>query len=105
MYSYKIINLIKKNGKADYKGLNVNDIIPGTQIYDTVIMNECVLKSSEDLPQGTELLKLTDEEYEIEKNAILQRQPIPKTSEQKIAELQETIDALAFEILELKKLI
>lgn len=93
MFYYKINNLIKQNGQCDYKGLDIEKIIGGTQRYDKIEQqtdNWCILASEENLDETTELIKLTENEYldiieelNIERELIAQKMARQKEEELK----------------------
>ena len=59
----KIENLIDKRGRADYKGLNTNDFIPGTQAYSNDF-STCYVETEETLETiPTDVTELTEQEY------------------------------------------
>lgn len=64
MKHYKILNFINSDGMADYKGLNVNNFVMGTQHINHV-ENYSIATFNDDV-MHTDLVILSDEEYQIE---------------------------------------
>ena len=61
----RIENYIKQDGSCDYKGLNINQFIGGTQIY----LNDeiCYVKTDQDdFENHPEIMEVTDEMYQNE---------------------------------------
>lgn len=73
MKTYKISNLHQADGMCDYKGLNINKFIAGSQVYD-LSNNLCLIKTTEEsIIQNADITILADQEYntlksEIDKN-------------------------------------
>jgi hypothetical protein len=56
-----INNLLKPNGEADYKGIPLENVVPGSQLYDD---NEAVLAVEvEELPVNPDITELGQQEY------------------------------------------
>ncbi|ACO86014.1 hypothetical protein [Clostridium botulinum] len=59
----KIINFIDKYGTADYKGINLDFVIPNTQIYNFE-QNLCYLETDENIIKDKDdIFIITEEEY------------------------------------------
>ncbi|GIO39291.1 hypothetical protein J41TS12_41520 [Paenibacillus antibioticophila] len=99
MKSLKIINWITKHGGADYKGLDINLFIPGTQIY---LDDVCYVQTEEiDIPENSEIEVITGAEYA----SILENLPVPEQPEDMNSRMAANEDALAlllFEVAALK---
>lgn len=83
----KINNLIKSNGEADYKGLDINKFIAGKQLYSSNFIknNTCmVITLEEDIPTHKDVKIVTEEEYNLFKEEI--KQNSPKTEEEILKE-------------------
>lgn len=92
----KISNLIQSDGRADYKGLDCDKIIAGSQLYP---MNEnvaYVCYEDDEIPQHEDLQIITEEEYLQIKNEIETNRP--KTPEEELQErinlIQQALDGL-----------
>jgi polyhydroxyalkanoate synthesis regulator protein len=90
MFYYKILNLVKENGRCDYKGLDIEKIMPGSPVYNDPHITMCVLASEEDIQGTEELIKLTEEEYTTEAETIKANiPPAPPTPQEEITQLKE----------------
>lgn len=76
MFYYKINNLISNTGIADYKGLSIDSIIGGTQVYDLETENICLVGSSENILSNGELIQITETDYTSEKQNIISNYPV-----------------------------
>lgn len=102
MYYYKINNLIQNDGSADYKGLSINSIVTGTQVYPHNLTenNMCLVGSTEERESVGDLVKITEQEYNDLKNKIFASIPkdeMPNEFEQlkqKVLAQQEIINTL-----------
>lgn len=95
MKFYLINNLTTQFGEADYKGLNIQKFIAGSQVY-AHDFSRCVIATNEDDFIGhPDVTELTQEQYVAEKQAILEA--YPKTRET----IEETITAQQTQIDEL----
>ena len=76
MKAVKISNLVQPNGSVDYKGLNIDLNVPGTQVYDIEDGNNVAyLYTTQDvLPQHPDLIEISEAEYEAAKADFLARQ-------------------------------
>lgn len=100
MYFYKVNNIMN-NGTADYKGLNLTEIISGTQVYphDFKQNNICLLASGEEIESREDLERITEDIYEQLKGEIISAYPIPDPSpEEKIKQLEQQIIAQQYAI-------
>lgn len=63
MYYYKISNFIQ-GAICNYKGLNIDLIIPGTQAFSDLNQNNmCILASSENIPSKDDLIQISEDRY------------------------------------------
>ncbi|EPY2281816.1 MULTISPECIES: hypothetical protein [Clostridium] len=60
MYFYKILNFYNEFGQVNYKGLNINKNIPGSQRYGKTI---AIMANIEDIKSNEDLEQITEEEY------------------------------------------
>lgn len=99
MKTLKITNWLTPRGNADYKGLNIDLIVPGSQIY---LDGVCYIQTDEpDIPEHGDIEEVTQEEYK----AAITNIPTPvdpleelrnenKELKQAIAEITMTIAAM-----------
>ena len=75
--TYYLIKNLVKNGQCDYKGLDLTQIIGGTQVYpyEQFKDNRCLLASYEDFNSHEDLIKITEDEYLKLKTEILANKP------------------------------
>lgn len=91
----KVSNLMTIFNSADYKGLDINKFIAGSQIYKKD-MSECAIATTEEtIPAQVDLVELTEQQYVAYREAIMAEQQAEiVTTEQKIALMQAVIDDL-----------
>ena len=104
MVYVKVTNLFngKMFGEVDYKGLDIQRIIPGTQLNmpeDDVICFEY----DGEVPEHVDLQVLTEEEYEQQKQIFSQK--LNEKVNHPLEQMQAQIDQLTLEILTLKGLV
>ncbi|MCB5145251.1 hypothetical protein LGW94_10235 [Streptococcus mutans] len=89
MYLYKINNLKQLTGNLDYKGLDLSQIVAGTQVYphDFEADNTCLLGSLEE-HKHDDVLLLNDAQYAAEKKRIESEYPVVETEESKLEKLE-----------------
>lgn len=81
------------SGQIDYKGLDINQFVPGSQVY-AYDVTECVIATSEDYNgENPDVIELTQEEYELKAEELRATYPEPE-SEVDPKALQAQIDAL-----------
>lgn len=85
----KVSNLIQSNGHADYKGLDLNKIVAGTQLYPDYD-NVAYFFYDGEVPTVTGLQVVTLATYDEHKNRIA-NQPKPRTESERILELEDVI--------------
>lgn len=87
MKRLKIINYINSAGQADYKGLDIDKIVPRTQVYDHLGVCCIVGYDGEYTPHG-DIVELTQAEAQAEAADIIAN--IPKPTEQVTLEGMKT---------------
>jgi len=99
---YHINNLLDIFGRPDYKGLNLDVFVPGSQVLSHDF-RECIIATTEDF-QGyhEDLTELTEEQYIAERERIKSEYP---TSTDTIQELQNRLQEAEQAVLELSILI
>ena len=93
----KVINM-NYNGKIDYKGLDINKFISGTQVYD--FDNQIFLvNTTEEVTATSDILIITQEEYTRAKEEILSREVPVETDnlEERVNEMEQILNALVGE--------
>jgi|HigsolmetaAR203D_1030402.scaffolds.fasta_scaffold00226_60 hypothetical protein len=99
MMFVKVVNILGPNGHIDYKGLDIDRFVPGSQAYK-VDFSFCILATTEELAElPSDVEELTQEQYEDLRNQILEEEY------QRQDPYQAQIDALTFEILQLKGMV
>lgn len=79
------------SGQIDYKGLDIDKFIPGSQVYAHDV-TECVIATSEDYNgENPDVIELTQEEYELKAEELRATHPEPEVNTEY---LQQQIDAL-----------
>lgn len=87
----KINNLRQQDGKSDYKGLDIDLIEPGTQLYPTK-ENTAYFKYNGFKNQNSDVIEITESEYIAKKNEIESTLPIP------IDERVSTLETLVLQL-------
>lgn len=92
----KVINLTNAFGTADYKGLEIEMIIPGSQVYDNTLSVFIGATTEEVLPSHSDLIEITEIDYAAQKSEIIASYPLPKEeqNEVKIALLETALQDL-----------
>lgn len=70
----KIEPLLNMFGQPDYKGLDINKFVPGSQMYMQDLSHCAIATTEEEIPVNAALTALTQEEYMAYRNARLQEQ-------------------------------
>ena len=83
----KISNLLQINGQPDYKGLDLEKIVPGTQLYPDYD-NVAYFEYDGEVAEGGDVRIVTRATYDEHKNRIT-NQPRPMTPEDEIAKLKQ----------------
>lgn len=97
MHNVKISNLYQGNGHCDYKGLDISQFIAGSQIYPSVGGYAVIKTMQVDIPAHDDIEIITEEQYNIEREAYLNSQP--KSPEELIAEQGNEIALLWYELM------
>lgn len=96
----KISNLQDMFNQVDYKGLDLNKFIAGSQVY-MPDLSQCLIATAEvDIPSHSDILELTENEYHFERQVIIEiinSLPKPKTLEEANAEI-ETLKMMVAEL-------
>lgn len=89
MRFFKIINYYDQNGVVDYKGLDIDKIVAGTQAYDH-LGERCLIGYEGEYDPHPEIVELTSEQYETEKQDIIASYPpAPATTDQRVEALEQ----------------
>ena len=90
MFYYKIKNLLRSDGTADYKGLVIDKIERGSQLLSSNLdtNNFCIIASSED-KNHIDLIKITEEEYNTLKEQMPSKYPPQDKTESEIELLKK----------------
>jgi hypothetical protein len=60
----RIDNLLGKKGQIDYKGIDMDDIVIGTQVYPHGAPSYCILETEQTtFPDNPDITVLTEQEY------------------------------------------
>lgn len=96
----KIINLFDMFGQPDYKGLDINLFVPGSQVYD-LKAGICYVKTSEQsVPQNADITVLSEADYIAGTNVIKEAiQTSEQTMEQKVQDLQSQNAQMLFALV------
>lgn len=100
----KINNILNKYGVAEYKGIDLNKVIPMSQRYNFE-SNECVLEYSGIKIKHEELKEITEEEYNNFKTGETIKVEEKERIEKTVQELQKQIQELQQSNAELMNLI
>lgn len=99
MIYVKVSNLFTSRGNADYKGLDLDKIVPNTQLYPEG-ENYCIVGYDGDLPANADLAEVTETDHTALKDQINSTNPtvslpdqLMKANEQ-IALMQKALDSL-----------
>ncbi|BFH15903.1 hypothetical protein WJ0W_003295 [Paenibacillus melissococcoides] len=103
MIGLKIINVVpERSGNLDYKGLDINLFVAGSQIYPPGTRDCYVITAQVDIPKHEDIHLVTEAEYEAAYNAERERQQEPGPIEQLKAEneeLRKQLDALQLAVM------
>lgn len=77
MEYYKVEIFINEDGYCDYKGLDIDLIVAGTQVYphDFKANNICLMANAENIEGVNDLIQITEKEYNELKGEILAAHP------------------------------
>lgn len=70
----KINNLLTVDGNADYKGLDIQKIVPGSQLYP-VGENYCMVEYDGEVLEHQDILKVSKSEHDALKVSMQSNQP------------------------------
>ena len=90
MRYFKIVNLLNQFGQPDYKGLDINNFVPGGQVYSPD-NTTCIVATTDDTASSTssDVTELTEADYTSTRTEMLSvLDANNKTTEQRIAELE-----------------
>lgn len=89
----KIKNIANNNGSVDYKGLNIESFIGGSQIYEHDLTFCCVFTSDDDIIFNDDIEEITKEQYEIYAKEIKEYNEInaPITTEKRVSDLETLV--------------
>ena len=65
------------NGVIDYKGLDINQFLPGFQVYPSGVDYCLVATNEDDFTEHTDVQEITQAEYEQERDEVLASMPKP----------------------------
>lgn len=103
MIGIKITNVVgERGGNYDYKGLDIDKFVPGSQVYPRGTRDFYVITEQEDIPKHEDVLLVTEAEYEAAYNAERERQQEPGPIEKLQAEneeLRRQLDALQLAVM------
>ncbi|MFE4525884.1 hypothetical protein ACFRCQ_28095 [Cytobacillus firmus] len=84
----QVTNVFLDNGNGDYKGLDINKIVPGSQVYNANDNSAYFLYDGEVL-ESTDISIVTQSIYNSAKQLYKEDQPL--SIEERIKELEETV--------------
>lgn len=103
MKGIKITNVVgERGGNYDYKGLDFELFVPGTQIYPKGTRDFCVITEEENIPEHEDIVRITEEEYEAVFKAEMERAREPGPIEKLQAEneeLRKQIDSMQLALM------
>jgi hypothetical protein len=86
-------NVCQDDGVMDYKGLDINDIVPGTQLYP--FDNTALFKYKGELVDSIDVEVIDQSRYDIEKSKLEKDKVDPiKELEQRLNLLQQAMDEM-----------
>ncbi|WCR29708.1 hypothetical protein L3476_13870 [Paenibacillus thiaminolyticus] len=103
MIGLKLINVVGPNGgNCDYKGLDINKFVSGSQVYPRGTRDFYVITEQEDIPEHPDIQFVTEEEYEAayeaERNRPREPGPIEKLQSEN-EELRKQIEAMQLALM------
>lgn len=98
MIYVKVSNVFTSQGNADYKGLDLDKIVPGTQLYPQGA-NYCIVGYEGDLPMNTDLVEVTETDHTTLMDQIKNNQPLSLSDQlakanDQITLMQKALDSL-----------
>jgi hypothetical protein len=91
MQIVKVSNLVQPNGTADYKGLDLDKIVPGSQLYPDN-ENTVYFFYTGDVVEHADVMVITEEEYYAKKAEIVSK--VPLSYDERLELIQKAIDDL-----------
>lgn len=89
MRHLKITNILLPGGVIDYKGLDIEQFVPGSQVYPHDTLFALVATEQEDIPTHPDVIELTEQQYNDEVADVIANMPPPETeTEQRLADLE-----------------
>ncbi|WP_268623899.1 hypothetical protein [Paenibacillus alvei] len=102
MQGLKISNIYSEyGGDLDYKGLDVEQFVPGSQIYPANEGICYVITNEEEVPEHSDIVMITTDEYEAARDKYVVnpvRPPSPDAMQQQIDALQASVLGLMEQI-------
>lgn len=83
----KISNLRQDNGVYDYKGLDVNQFVSGSQVYPNGFDSVFLMTKEEVIPTHIDIVVIPQSEYDAEKLAF--QTSLPKSLDEELAEVKQ----------------
>lgn len=78
MIGIRIVNVVgERGGVYDYKGLDIDSFVPGSQVYPSGTRDFYVITEQEDIPKHEDILLVTEAEYKEAYNSERERQHEP----------------------------
>lgn len=88
MKFFKLFNLKDMFGQLNYKGLDINAVVPGSPVYSQDL-SFCILATTQEvLPNHTDLVEISENEY------IVARKQIEDEHNQTVETLENRVKAL-----------
>lgn len=98
----KIKNLLKEDGVADYKGLDISMNVPGLQLYSKDLQNAYIVTNQEEIPENDDLTEITQGEYDAFKQSLLgEQENSGPTVEERLAASEAKNDELTQAVADL----
>lgn len=95
MQGLKILNLLPEGGgTCDYKGLNIDMFLPGSQIYPPSERVCYVITNQENIPDNKDIIVITTDKYEEARQKYVvnpERLPTLEEQQKQIDSLQTTV--------------
>ncbi|MDU5145374.1 MAG: hypothetical protein E6230_24660 [Paenibacillus dendritiformis] len=103
MIGLKVINVApERGGNYDYKGLDLDKFVSGSQVYPRGTRDFYVITEQEDIPEHEDVRLITEAEYEAAYNSERERQQEPGPIEKlqvENEELRRQLDALQLAVM------
>lgn len=96
MIGLKVVNVApERGGNYDYKGLDLDKFVSGSQVYPRGTRDFYVITEQEAIPEHPDIYNITEEEYTRVYDAEKNREPEPNPLE----EMQKQIDAMQLALM------